>query len=131
MTLTPSLRLPALRWLLAVDTITCTAAGLLMILAANPLADATDLPVNLLRITGLVLVPYVFFLIVLVTRETIPWNGAAAVVGINAAWVAASIGILISGLATPNGFGVLFVLAQAAGVLLLAVLQYVRLRAVE
>jgi hypothetical protein len=101
-------------------------------LATNPLAGATDLPVKLLRIAGLVLVPYVLFLVALVTRETIPWYGAAAVVGVNLAWVATSISNLVSDQVDPNGFGVVFVLAQAAAVFLLAImLQYARLRAVE
>lgn len=129
MTLTSSIPLPSLRWLLWADAVTCTAAALLMTVGASPLADATDLPVNLLRVAGLILLPYVAFLAMIATRQRIPTVGAAFVVGANLAWVAGSLVVLLVGHIAPNSVGIAFVLAQAAAVLLLAELQFMRLRA--
>ncbi len=50
------------------------------------------------------------------------------IIGINALWVAASFGVLLSGAIAPNLLGYAFVIAQALTVALLAELQFVGFR---
>ena len=65
-----------------------------------------------------------------------PWRGAATasrvviidIIAINALWVAASFGLLVSGAVTPTLLGYAFVIAQALAVALLAELQFVGFR---
>ena len=55
MTLSPS---PFLRQALLADAVTTALCGLLMLLAAHPLAGMLGLPETLLRIGGAVLLPF-------------------------------------------------------------------------
>jgi hypothetical protein len=50
------------------------------------------------------------------------------IVAINALWVAASLGLLVSGVVAPTLLGYAFVIAQALAVALLAGLQFAGLR---
>jgi hypothetical protein len=49
-------------------------------------------------------------------------------VSVNAAWVVASVALLVSGSVSPNALGVTFVLVQAVAVAALADVQYFGLR---
>jgi len=109
------------------DATVSGAAGLLMLVAANPLGDLLDLPVMLLRIAGLIIVPYVGFLVFVATRSRIVTTSAWAVIGANLLWTAGSIIVLLSGHVDPNALGVVFVLVQAAVVALFAELQFLAL----
>ena len=53
---------------------------------------------------------------------------SALIIAINALWVAASFGLLLSGLVAPTPLGYAFVIAQALAVALLAELQFIGLR---
>jgi hypothetical protein len=128
MMLTHSLKTIHLRWTLTADALVCAATGLLVLAFAGPLADAFDLPAALLRVAGLVLVPYVAFLILLVRRVEIPAAGVRAAIAINIVWAIGCLAVLLGGWVAPNALGVAFILVQAAGVLLLAELQFLGLR---
>jgi hypothetical protein len=115
-----------LRNVLLVDAATCAAAGLLMALGAMPMQEMLGLPAPLLRYAGLSLIPFAAALVYLSRR---PASGAVvAVIAANAAWVAASVLILVVGAIEPNRLGAAFVLAQAATVAVLAEMEYVGLR---
>lgn len=117
-----------LRQALLADAVISGAMGLLLLLGAGFLAGLLDLPMELLRTAGLVLLPFVAFVAYVATREN-PARGAVwAVIVINALWVVASIGLLLSGWVAPNGLGITFVIVQALAVGLFAELQYVGLR---
>jgi hypothetical protein len=62
----------------------------------------------------------------LASRREVPVAGVALVVGGNAAWVAASLGLVLAGLVQPNGLGLALVLAQAAAVAGMATLEHAR-----
>jgi hypothetical protein len=116
-----------LRRVLAIDAVTCAAAGLLMTCAAGALEQPLHLPADLLFYAGVVLVPFAALLVFLATRETLPRAAVWAVILGNAGWVLVSLLVLTTPLRpTPLGYG--FVIAQAAATALLAELEYTGLR---
>ena len=119
---------PLLRQALVADATTSAAFGLLMLIGASPLSGVLGLPEMLLRIAGLVLLPYAGFIGWLGLRETIRKPVAWAVVLGNALWVADSLLLLVSGWAAPTSAGYAFVIGQALVVLMYAEFQYVGLR---
>ena len=119
---------PLLRQALVADAATSAAFGLLMLIGAGPLSGILGLPETLLRIAGLVLLPYAGFIGWLGVRETIGKPIAWAVVLGNALWVADSFLLLASGWVAPTSAGYAFVIAQALVVLMYAEFQYVGLR---
>jgi hypothetical protein len=125
MTINPS---PLLRQALVADAATSAAFGLLMLFGAGPLSGVLGLPEMLLRIAGVVLLPYAGFIGWLGARQTIQRPVAWAVVLGNALWVADSILLLVSGWVAPTSAGHAFVIAQGLVVLMYAEFQYVGLR---
>jgi hypothetical protein len=119
---------PLLRQALVADAATSAAFGLLMLIGAGPLSGALGLPETLLRIAGVLLLPYAGFIGWLGVRETIRKPVAWAVVLGNALWVADSLLLLMSGWVAPTSAGYAFVIAQALVVLMYAEFQYVGLR---
>jgi hypothetical protein len=119
---------PLLRQALVADATTSAAFGLLMLIGAGPLSGVLGLPETLLRIAGLVLLPYAGFIGWLGVRETIQKPVAWAVVLGNALWAADSILLLASGWVAPTSAGYAFVIAQGLVVLMYAEFQYVGLR---
>jgi hypothetical protein len=117
-----------LRRALMLDAVASGAAGLLMIAGAGLLEGLLGLPAALLRGAGLVLVPYVAFVIWAGTRETVSRPAVETIVAANALWAAASALLLVSGWVAPTALGYAFVIGQAAVVALLGELQYVGLR---
>jgi hypothetical protein len=89
------------------------AMGVALALAAGPVAGLTGLPPGLLRGAGLALLPVAAFM-AWAARPAAPRRAGRAVVIGNCAWVAASLGLLVSGFVAPNALGTAFVLAQAA-----------------
>jgi hypothetical protein len=106
------------------------ATGLLMALGAGVLAGLLGLPAGLLRYAGLSLLPFAALVVLLARRDPPSHPSVWAVIGVNAAWVAGSILLLLSGAVAPNGLGYAFVVGQALAVALFAELQYVGLRRV-
>ena len=121
-------RLPTIRLLIMADMILVAGFALLLIATAPILADATDLPVNLLRGAGITLVPWTAFLAITWKRPFISKGAVTTTILVNVAWVFTSLGIVATGVADPNAFGITFVLLQAAGVLLLAICQLAQWR---
>ena len=117
-----------LRNALLLDAAASGATGLLLIAGAGFLDGLLGLPVALLREAGLILVPYVAFVVWVATRETISRGAVRTIVAANIVWALASAGLLVSGLVAPTALGYAFVIAQAAVVALLGELQYVGLR---
>jgi hypothetical protein len=117
-----------LRRALQLDAVASGATALLMIAGAGLVEGLLGLPAALLRGAGLVLLPYVAFVIYTGTRETISRPAVWAIIVANVLWAAASALLLLSGWVAPTGLGYAFVIAQAFVVALLGELQYVGLR---
>jgi hypothetical protein len=117
-----------LRRALLADAVASGAVGLLMAAGATVLEPWLGLPVALLRWAGVFLLFYAAFVVTVARRDPISAGGAMTVVIANALWALASIWLLVSGLVAPTLLGTLFVIAQAAVVALLGILQYSGLR---
>lgn len=117
-----------LRRALLLDAAASGATALLIIAAAGLLEGSLGLPAALLRGAGLVLVPYVAFVIHTGTRQTIARPAVWAIVVANALWAIASALLLVSGMVAPTALGYAFVIGQALVVALLGELQYMGLR---
>ena len=118
----------SLRSVLVLDAVASGATGLIAIVASGFLAWLLELPAGLLLGAGLVLLPYVLFVIYAATRPAIPRGAVWTIVVANALWAIASVLLLLSGWVAPNALGVAFVLVQAGVVALLGQLQYMGLR---
>jgi galactitol-specific phosphotransferase system IIC component len=114
---------PFLRQVLFVDAVISGAAGLLMAAGAPFLAPLLGLPAGLLFYAGLALFPFVALLVVVARRGSASRLLLIDIIAINALWVAASFGLLVSGAVAPTLLGYAFVIAQALAVALLAALQ--------
>ena len=121
---------PFLRFALLGDAAASGATGLLLAAGAGFLASLLGLPEGLLRVAGLVLLPYAAFVAWLGARRDggVPRSALRAVVAINLLWALDSVLLLVSGWVAPTTLGGLFVVAQALVVALLAELEYVGLR---
>jgi len=116
-----------LRRVLALDSLSCLAMGLLMGLGAPALAPLFGLPEPLVRIAGLILLPLAACIGWLASRPAPPRALVWVVILGNLGWTAESF-VLIgqqSGITAP---GTAFVAAQALTVLGLAALEYAGLR---
>ncbi len=117
-----------LRRALMLDALASGATALLVIAAAGLLEGFLGLPAALLRGAGLVLIPYVAFVVYVGTREIISRPAVWTVIAANALWAIASALLLVSGFVAPTALGYAFVIAQAVVVALLGELQYMGLR---
>ncbi|MGH0248871.1 hypothetical protein NKY46_23575 [Sinorhizobium meliloti] len=103
--------------ILAFDALTCVLMGIVLTLWATALA----LPRDLLFYAGCVLFPIAIFMAVLARQDRPRSAGVWLVIAGNAAWVLASLAVLL--LADPNRWGVGFLVAQALIVALLALAE--------
>ena len=117
-----------LRRALILDAVASGATALMMIAGADLVEGLLGLPGTLLRGAGLVLIPYVAFVIYAGTRSAISRAAVWAIVAANVLWAVASALLLVSGWVAPTALGYAFVIAQAVAVALLGELQYVGLR---
>ncbi|WP_119300418.1 hypothetical protein [Dongia deserti] len=117
-----------LRLALLADAIASGAMGVLLAAAAAPLADWLGLPLVLLRLVGLILIPYAGLLAYLGTRQATSRLPAQLIVAGNVLWVAGSILLLVTDLFSPTTLGMAFVIAQALVVAILAEAQFIGLR---
>jgi hypothetical protein len=115
-----------LRRVLALDSLSCLAMGLLMGLGAAALAPLFGLPEPLVRISGLALLPLAAFLFWLASRPAPPRVLVWLVIAGNLCWTAESFATLAGAEAT--ALGTAFVAAQALAVLGLAALEHAGLR---
>jgi hypothetical protein len=119
---------PFLRNVILLDAAASGGTGLLMIAGAGLLEGLLGLPAALLRGAGLVLVPYVAFVVWAGTRQSVERGGVWAIIVANALWAVASIGLLVGGWVAPTALGYVFVVGQALVVALLGELQYAGLK---
>jgi hypothetical protein len=117
-----------LRRALIADGAISGATAALMVLAAGPLDGLLGLPAALLRYAGIALIPFVAYLFYLSRRDSLSPASAWLVIGLNAAWVVASVLLLASGSIDPTALGYAFVIVQAVAVAAFVELQYVGLR---
>lgn len=119
-----------LRSVLLLDAIGTASVAMLQLVGGEPLAVRTGLPEALLYGTGVFMLVYAAALVVLATRRRVAPPFVAAVVGGNAAWGLAAIGVGL-GVGTgaaPTEAGVALVVVHVVAVLLFSALQYVGLR---
>lgn len=114
---------------LVVDVVATGATAVLLVAGAEFLQPLLQLPVALLRGAGLFLVPFVACIAVMSRMERVPPRAMAAVVAINAAWVVASVWLVVGGPYQPSVPGTAFVLMQAAAVAVFVDLGWFGLRA--
>jgi hypothetical protein len=119
---------PFLRLVLTVDAVSCAVMGASLLLFSAQLAPLFELPADLLREAGWVLIPFAAFLGYLASRRQAPRALVWAVIALNAVWVLDSILLLLTGWVAPNAWGYGFVILQAAAVGVLAELEYIGLR---
>jgi len=120
-----------LRRVLALDAAGSAAFGLLLCLAAAPLAPLFGLGERLLFGAGLLLLPWVAFLAWLASRPVPPAPLVWLVIFGNAAWAAESFLLISTQSARITGLGTAFVAGQALAVLVLALLEYAGLRRMQ
>ena len=113
---------------LTIEALMTGATALLLVFAAGVLARLLAVPEPLLRYAGIALVPFVVFVAIIARRPAVPLATVLAVIGLNVAWVAASVWLLLGARIQPNALGYAFIIAQAVAVALFAEVQYVGLR---
>ncbi|MCG7507451.1 hypothetical protein [Mesorhizobium retamae] len=119
---------PFLRNVLLLDALATGATAIILAGGAHMLSPLLDMPRSLLFWAGAALVPFVLMVLAVSRRQTVSRIMLVEIIAINALWVLASFGLLVSGVISPNLLGVAFVSAQAIAVALFAELQYVGLR---
>lgn len=113
-----------LRRVLLLDAVASGALGLAAAAGASVLDDLLGLSAGLLVGVGLFLVVYAAGLVALARRTTIPRGPTTVVVLGNAAWVLASVALVIGAWEHLTTVGAVVVLAQAGAVAMFAELQY-------
>lgn len=114
---------PLLKWALIVDAAASGAIAALHLAAPDLLVRLLALPRALVVETGIFLVAYVALLVALARSHRL-WTPLVAVVVVgNAAWALASLLLPFSGLVSPNGLGVAYIVVQALAVAAFAVAQ--------
>jgi uncharacterized protein YjeT (DUF2065 family) len=119
---------PTLRRLLLADGALCLGFGLMLAAGAGLIGGITALPEALLRVLGLVLLPWGAWVLWLGTRDVLSRAAVWTVIVVNALWVADSLLLLASGWVAPNGLGISFVLGQAVLVGAIAAAQWAAAR---
>lgn len=122
---------PLLRRALLADGLVGLATGSLLVLLADWYANLLALPADLLYGAGLALLPLGLFLAWLGCQEQINRLLVWAVIAINALWAIDSLALLFSGWVSPNLLGQVFVIGQAALVLLFLELELIGLKRSE
>ena len=117
-----------LRRVLVLDAISSGAMGLAMLSFGSFIAQLLNLPVDLIRDAGLVLLPFAAFVGYIASREHPPRAGVWIIIALNVVWVVDSIVLLFTGWVEPNALGYSFVIAQAVVVGVFAELEYIGLK---
>ena len=117
---------PFLRKVVLADAVTGAGAGIALIAGADLTHAMLGLPSALMFWAGVALIPFLVLLV------TILRTGSTAlvplVIGVNFAWVAASLYVAFGPSFAPTILGQVFVCAQAAVVFALSELQVIGLR---
>ncbi|WP_055046102.1 hypothetical protein [Devosia sp. A16] len=116
-----------IRLALVADAAATAATGALLALGGSLLSDVTGLPATATLPLGLFLVVFAAFVgWVGLQRET-PRGAATLIVIVNAAWVVASVLVVLAGAFPLTLLGVAFVLVQAVAVAAFVALQWIGL----
>ena len=113
----------ALKPLIAIDAITCAAMGVALVFASAPMGELTGIPASLLYWAGVLLLPVAAFMAWVSRSANPPAWAVNLVILSNGAWVAASLFLPVAGMITPNLFGWVFLVGQAAAVTVLTGLE--------
>ncbi len=116
-----------LRAILTLDAIASGAMGLLLLLGATFLDGLLDLPLNLLRVAGAILLPWTAFLLMAASRQQVSRAAVRGIVAVNVAWVVASLVLLAGSWVDPSALGIAFVIVQAIAVAGFAAIQIARI----
>ena len=112
----------ALQNVLLLDAATCVGAGALMAFGPSFVAGLTHIPAPLLTWAGLILLPCAA-LMLYAGLQAAPSRGIVWLIVLgNIGWVIASVGVFA--FIAPNALGTIFILAQAAVVAVLALLEH-------
>jgi len=122
---------PFLRYAFLGDAVASGAMGLLTLGGAGLLAAPLGLPEMLLRMTGLILVPYAAAVAWLGTHPVGSRWAVWAVIAANVMWVVDSAILLLAGWVSPTSLGTAFVILQAVVVAGFAEAQFVGIRRAE
>lgn len=117
-----------LRKVLIADAVICGMTGALMATGAGFLTQLLGISETFLIVSGLSLLPFAAIVGWLAGQTNPAHSSVKAVAAINAAWVIASIAILVAGIVTPTALGVAFVIAQAVVVAFFAEAQIFSLK---
>ena len=117
-----------LRRVLIVDAVCSGAMGIAMLALADVFANLLQLPVALVREAGIILLPFAAFVGFVASRREPARIVVWTIIALNAVWVVDSIVLLFTGWVAPNALGYVFVIAQAAVVLVLADFEYLGLK---
>jgi len=112
-----------LRSILVADAVASGVIGILLLVGADVLDSAFDLPATFLRVVGVILLPWFALLAVVATRTVISRPAVRFVIGVNLGWVAASILLPFTSWVEPNALGVAFIIVQAMAVIVFALVQ--------
>ncbi len=117
-----------LRTILTIDALTCLGTGVASLALGPMVAPRLGLSASLLQGSGAALLAVAAF-IAFAIRHTpsMPWAAWTVVLG-NAAWVLASVLLLVAGLENPTALGTTYVIAQAVVVAIIAELEYTGLK---
>jgi hypothetical protein len=107
---------------LLLDAATCVAAGALMAFGSSFVAGLTAIPAPLLYWAGLILFPCAALMAFAGLQASPPRPIVWLIVLGNIGWVIASVAVLA--FIAPNALGYIFILAQAAVVAVLALLEH-------
>lgn len=113
-----------LKLVLTADALSCLGMGAALATAAAPLSDLFGLAERLLLGAGLALLPIGLFILAVAVRKSAALPFVHAIVAGNVLWVAAS-AVLAANAAGVTMLGTTFVLAQAAAVAVLTLLETV------
>lgn len=112
----------ALQNVLLLDAATCVAAGALMAFGSSFVAGLTAIPAPLLYWAGLILFPIAALMAYAGLQASPPRPIVWLIVLGNIGWVIASLAVFA--FIAPNALGYIFILAQAAVVGVLALLEH-------
>lgn len=113
-----------LKFALIADAVVSGAVAVLQLAAPTWLSQFLLLPRSLLIETGIFLLAYTVLLVVL-ARSSRVWSALIGLIVIgNVGWAASCLGLLVTGVVSPNMLGIGFVMVQAVAVLIFAVLEF-------
>ncbi|MBI1777896.1 MAG: hypothetical protein HYR63_21360 [Proteobacteria bacterium] len=118
----------SLRWVLAADAASSAGAGLLLMLAAEPLGTSLAIPTDLFFFAGLSMLPFAGLVLYVATRAAIAPKAVWAIIAFNALWALDSLLLPATGWVAPTNFGLALVVAQGLWVAVFAEIEYVALR---